>query len=151
KLGLVLGAVVLISGASALVAGVMPSGPSTAHVGGTVLFLQDALWWYMGAAAVLSVMIGRAKMAWEQRAEPGCEVLKSLLTLIVVAGAGVAVIGLLVHAADGFSTWIIGKSLDCTGISGNSTCFGHNMTGLLVITSATGGSLGVLLIIVMGL
>lgn len=149
RIGLVLAAVVLISGASALVTGLMPAGPS--HVGGPVLFLQDSLWWYMSAAAVLSVLIGGARMAWEQRAEPGRDVLKSLMTLIIVAGAGVTVIGLLVQAADGFSTWIIDKSLQCTGTSGTGTCFGQNMGKLLVITTAAGGSLGVLLIIVLGL
>lgn len=149
KIGLVLASVVLVSAASALVSGLMPSGPT--GVGGPVLFLQSALWWYVGAAAVLSVLLGGLRMAWEQRAQPGQDVLKSLMTLIVVSGAGVAVIGLLVKAADGFSTWIIGRSLNCTGTTGGSTCFGHNMTGLLVITTSSGGGLGVFLIIVMGL
>ena len=122
KIGLVLGAVVLISGASALVAGVMPERPSNA--GGAVLFLQSGLWWYMGAAAIVSVIIGGARMAWEQRAEPGREVVKSLLTLIVVAGAGVTMVGLLVAAADSFSVWIINESLGCDVEAAGSACFG---------------------------
>src|SRR5699024_2005269 len=47
RIGLVLGAVVLVSGASSLVAGLMPAGPQNA--GGAVAFLQSGLWWYMGA------------------------------------------------------------------------------------------------------
>jgi hypothetical protein len=87
RLGIVLGAIFLISGATALVSGLLPNGPQGA--GGAVLFLQSSLWWYMGAAAVVSVIIGGVRMAWEQRAEPGKDTIKSLLTLIVVAGAGV--------------------------------------------------------------
>ena len=55
RIGLVLVAVVLISGSSALVAGLMPHGPHNA--GGTTAFLQSSLWYYMGAAVV---EIGRA-------------------------------------------------------------------------------------------
>ena len=91
RAGIILGAVILISGASSLVSTILAAGPSGA--GGAVAFLQAGLWWYMGALAVLSVIIGGARMAWEQRAEPGRDTLKSLLTLIVVAGAGVVVAG----------------------------------------------------------
>src|ERR1700712_4412597 len=65
------------------------SAPSDA-----VGFLQDSLWWYMAAAAVLSVIIAGGKMAWEGRAQPGRELLKSLMTLVVVAGGGLATIPL---------------------------------------------------------
>ncbi|MFM9745531.1 hypothetical protein ACKI2C_49105, partial [Streptomyces brasiliscabiei] len=78
-----------------------------------MLFLQSSLWWYMGAAAVVSVIIGGVRMAWEQRAEPGKDTIKSLLTLIVVAGAGVTIVGLLVSAFDSFSVWILNGALNC--------------------------------------
>ena len=71
RAGIILGAVILISGASSLVSTILAAGPSGA--GGAVAFLQAGLWWYMGALAVLSVIIGGARMAWEQRAEPGHE------------------------------------------------------------------------------
>ncbi|MFC0456199.1 hypothetical protein ACFFGR_06485 [Arthrobacter liuii] len=148
RVGLILGAVVFISGASALVSGLMPSGPSNA--GGAVLFIQSGLWWYMGAAAVVSVIIGGVRMVWDQRAEPGRETVKSLLTLVVVAGAGVTIVGLLVAAADSFSVWILDKSLNCS-VTAGSSCFGGNMLKLLALTTnpATGG-LGPLLVIVLG-
>src|SRR5690606_40053304 len=149
KVGLVLGAVVLISGASALVTGLLPAGPSNA--GGAVLFLQSSLWWYMGAAAIVSVIIGGARMAWEQRAEPGKETVKSLLTLVVVAGAGVTIVGLLVAAADSFSVWLINGSLSCD-VTTDSACFGENMLTLLALTTnPAAGGLGALLIIILGL
>lgn len=150
RVGIVLGAVVLISGASALVAGLMPTTPTNA--GGAVAFLQSGLWWYTAAAAVLSVIIGGIRMAWEQRAEPGKETLKSLLTLIVVAGAGVTIVGLLVAAADAFSNWIISASLQCDVTSASSTCFGQNMLSLLALTTnPAAGGLGSLLIIILGI
>ncbi len=149
KIGLVLGAVVLISAASAIVSGLMPSGPNNAS--GAVLFLQSSLWWYMGAAAIVSVVIGGARMAWEQRAEPGRETVKSLLTLVVVAGAGTTIVGLLVTAADSFSVWVINSSLDCQVDVEGSACFGENMISLLALTSGPAGGLGAILIIMLGL
>ena len=149
RLGIVLGAIFLISGATALVSGLLPNGPQGA--GGAVLFLQSSLWWYMGAAAVVSVIIGGVRMAWEQRAEPGKETIKSLLTLIVVAGAGVTIVGLLVSAFDSFSVWILNGALNCD-VGTDTACFGNNIATLLALTTnpATGG-LGALLIIILGL
>lgn len=150
KLGLILASVVFISGASAIVSGVLPNGPSGAS--GTVAFLQSSLWWYMGAAAVLSVIIGAARMVWEQRAEPGRETIKSLLTLVVVAGSGVTIVGLLVTAADSFSVWIINGSLNCDVTTDGGACFGTNMANLLALTTnPAAGGLGALLIIILGL
>ena len=149
RIGLVLAAAVLVSGASALVAGIMPSGPRNA--GGAVLFLQSGLWWYMGAAAMVSVIIGGARMAWEQRAEPGRDTVKGLLTLVVVAGAGVTIVSLLVAAADSFSVWIINGSLSCD-VTTDSACFGENILLLLALTTnPAAGSLGALLVIILGL
>lgn len=149
RVGLVLGAVVLISSASALVSGLLPAGPRNA--GGAVLFLQSSLWWYMGAAAIVSVIIGGARMAYEQRAEPGRETVKGLLTLVVVAGAGVTIVGLLVTAADSFSVWVLNGSLQCD-VATDSACFGDNMLTLLALTSnPAAGGLGSLLIVLLGL
>lgn len=147
KLGLLLVSVIVISSAGALVAGLTPSGPSNA--GGTVLFLQSGLWWYMGAAAVLSVIVGGLRMAWEQRAEPGRDTVKGLLTLIVVAGAGVTIIGILVEAADAFAVWLINSSLSCNVET--DPCFGEGLLTLLSIGGPLSAGLGPLLIIILGL
>lgn len=149
RLGLILGGVILISGAGALVAGLLPGGPTGA--GGTVFFLQSAVWWLVGGLVVLSLIIGGAKMAWEQRAEPGKETLKSMLTLIVVSAMGVTVVGLLVSASDAFSVWVINASLACDVVADGS-CFGSNMLTLLALTTGPAtGALGALLIIILGL
>lgn len=149
KLGVILGSVVLVGAASAIVAAALPDGPVASS--GTVAFLQSSLWWYMGAAAVLSVLVGAARMAWEQRAEPGRDLLRSLMTLIVVAGSGVTVVGLLVAASDSFSIWVINNSLGCD-VTGDGACFGENVTALLALsTNPAAPGLGPLLIIILGL
>ncbi|MCY9785696.1 hypothetical protein KIK06_17560 [Nocardiopsis sp. EMB25] len=142
KIGLVLFATVLISAASGIVTGVLPStGPENASR--PVEFLQSSLWWYMGAAAVLSVIIGAVRMVWEQRAEPGKELLKSLMTLVVVTGTGVAGIGAAMGAADGFARWIILESTDAD--------FGEAITSMLVVDAATTGGIGAFLAIFVGI
>lgn len=151
KLGLVLGAVVLISGAGALVGALLPAAPERAGTG-TAAFLQSRLWWYTGALAVLSVMIGGARMVWEQRAEPGRDTVKGLLTLVVVAGSSVTIGTLLITAADSFSIWIINESLRCDVTAPGSACFGENMLGLLALsTTGAATGLGPLLLIILGL
>lgn len=150
RIGLVLAAVVMVAAASSLVGGLLPDRPQ--RVAGTVAFLQSSLWWYMGAAAVLSVIIGGLRMAWEQRAEPGRDLLRSLMTLVVVAGAGVGIINLLVAAADSFAVWILDNSLACDFTAGGA-CFGENIVRLLKMPAdvGAGAGLGPLLLIILGL
>jgi hypothetical protein len=146
----VLGATVLISASSAIASAITKTAP---HGGGTVLFLQSSLWWYTGVLAMVSVIIGGARMAWEQRAEPGKDLLRSLLTLVIVAGAGVTIVSLLTNVADKFSVWIINGSLDCNVTSDD--CFGRNVTLLLGALTVSGGTSGpalsTVLVMVLGL
>ncbi len=111
--------------------------------GETASKLQDNLWWYMGFAAVLSVLIAGGRMAWESRAEPARELGKSLIRLVVVTGAGLAVIRLAVDAGDAFSNWIIGNS------GGDS--FDKRMTAMLTVITTTGNRVGAIIVIVVGL
>ena len=111
--------------------------------GETASKLQDNLYWYMGFAAVLSVLIAGGRMAWEARAEPAREFGKSLITLVVVSGAGLALIRLAVEAGDEFSAWIINGSTD--------ESFDKKMTGMLVAVTTVGGPLGSIIVIVVGL
>jgi type IV secretion system protein TrbL len=108
----------------------------------TVGFLQGSLREYTLGLAVLSVIIGGTKMAWEQRAEPGKDMLRSLLTLSVVSGAGLLAVSLLVQSGDAFATWIIDQSVAGGG-------FGRNMTRLL--GAPVLGPLSVVLVILLGL
>src|SRR5690606_36770126 len=105
---------------------------------GPAAFIQNSLWWYMGAAAVMSVIIAAAKMAWEQRADPGKELVKSLLTLVVVAGAGLTFANLAIGAADEFSVWILDQA------QGGKN-FAENMTAMLTVGVVTNPLLTILL------
>jgi type IV secretion system protein TrbL len=115
------------------------SAPSDA-----VGFIQGSLWWYAAAAAVLAVVVGGARMAWERRAQPGQELLRGLLTMVVVFGAGLTAISLLVTASDQFAGWIVDRSTQ-------GTDFGQNITAMLNLSSAAGSSLGPLLVVIFGL
>jgi len=115
------------------------SAPSDA-----VGFIQGSLWWYAAAAAVLAVVVGGARMAWERRAQPGQELLRGLLTMVVVFGAGLTAISLLVTASDQFAGWIVDRSTQ-------GTDFGQNITAMLNLSSAAGSGLGPLLVVIFGL
>lgn len=150
RIGVVLVATIIVSAAVGLVTAIAPAVSSSGSP--TVAFVQNSLWWYMVAVAVLGVIFGAGRMAWEQRAEPGKDLVKSLLTLVVVSGAGLTAVSLLVAAGDSFSVWLLNGALDCSIDDTNGTCFGGNMAGLLALTTnpATGG-LGSIMVIILGL
>jgi hypothetical protein len=146
KLGVIFIAILLISGASALVGGLLsaraPEGSSS-----TVGFLQNALWYWVGGLAVLSIIIAGIRMAWEQRAQPGKDLIQSLITLVVVSGAGLAVITLATTAADEFSVWILQGATNCDVSAAGSQCFGTNMATLITLTASSPiGVIGVLIL-----
>ncbi|MGO2750253.1 MAG: hypothetical protein ACTIA6_09400 [Pseudoclavibacter sp.] len=134
RLFAVLAGGVLIAGASSLVSALIPTAPASST--NTATFLQSSTWWLAGVCAIVSVMIGGARMAWEQRARPGQELLKSLLTLVVVGSVGLTIVWLLVRAGDSFSTWIIDESLECD-LDGAPNCFKDNV-GVMLGSSAAG-------------
>lgn len=104
--------------------------------------IQNSLWWYMGAVAVLAVIVAGAKMAMEMRAQPLRDLFRSLGTLVLVTSAGVITVSLFVQGGDQFSSWMIAES----GGEG----FNKRMTKLLGGVGSSGG-LGALLVIVIGL
>ena len=147
RIGVVLIAVILISASVGIVTALLAPGRTASP---TVSFLQNSLWYYTLAVAVLGVIVAGARMAWEQRADPGKHLVQGLLTLVVVAGAGLTVVALLTSAADAFSVWILNNSLNCNIAAGDGTCFGENMFQLLALTSGTTGGMGAVLAIILG-
>ncbi|WP_092557415.1 hypothetical protein [Herbiconiux ginsengi] len=147
KLGVIFIAITLISGASALVGGLLsaraPEGSSS-----TVGFLQNALWYWVGGLAILSIIIAGIRMAWEQRAQPGKDLIQSLITLVVVSGTGLAVITLATTAADQFSVWILQGATNCDVSAAGSQCFGTNMAALITLTA--GSPIGVIGVLILG-
>ncbi len=150
RITVILLATITTSAAVGLVTAIAPAVGSNGSP--AVAFVQNSLWWYMIAVATIGVIFGAVRMAWEQRAEPGKDLVKSLLTLAVVSGTGLTVVSLLVAAADSFSVWLLDGSLECSIQDTDGTCFGGNMAALLALTvnPATGG-LGAILVIVLGL
>jgi type IV secretion system protein TrbL len=104
-------------------------------------FVNSELGYWTLALAVLSVILGGTRMIWEQRGAPLKDLLRSLLTLTLVSGLGLAVISILVIAANAFSASIIDRATDGKG-------FAHAM-GILVLTNQTG--VGVFILIILGL
>ena len=139
RLGAVLVGVMLISAASAIVAGLIPA-IGTSGGSGPVAYLQDSLWWYVAGFAVLSVIVAGLRMAWTQRMQPGKELLQSLLTLVVVSSAGLTAVGLAVAAADGFSVWILNGAADGD--------FKTNITATLGVASSSG--IGLIAMLILG-
>ncbi|MEW1808413.1 hypothetical protein [Pseudarthrobacter sp. NPDC080039] len=120
----------------------LTSAPGASTASDPVLFLQNSLYFWTAALAVLSVLVGSAKMVIERRGAPLRDVARSLATLIVVSGAGVAAVGLLTVAADQFSGWIIKNSTD-------GTSFNENITALLALSATS--PIGSIMIILLGL
>ncbi|GAA2835560.1 hypothetical protein [Kribbella solani] len=58
----------------------------------------------------VAVIIAGIRIAWEQRAQPAQELLKAMLTFVVVAGAGTATMQLLAEWSDAFAVSIIDKA-----------------------------------------
>lgn len=149
KLGIVLVAVALISGASSLVAFLLPTSAPGGSVSATG-FMQNSLWYFVGALAVMSIIIGAIRMAWEQRAHPGKELLQSILTLIVVAGAGLSIITIAAMVTDAFSIWVLNESTGCDVTEqGESNCFGTNIYAMIALSATSPiGTLAVLILAV---
>lgn len=143
RLGTVLMAILLISGAAGLAGALVGQGPSQST--GTVGFIQDSLWFYTGAAVVLSVIIAGLKMAYEQRAQPGKELVASWFRFVLVSAAGVTAINMMLSAGDVFSVWILNASLECD-LTGDKNCFGRNVTAMLGLSATSG--LGIILILI---
>lgn len=148
RISVILVATIIISAAVGIATAVAPAFRSRGS--NAVAYIQDSLWWYMIAFAAFGIVVGSVRMAWEQRAEPGIDLVKSLLTLAVVNSFGLTAVALLTAAADSFSVWIIDGSLNCS-VSTDQQCFGGNMALLLAITTATMKGHGLLIAAILGI
>ncbi|HZX08977.1 hypothetical protein [Kribbella sp.] len=61
--------------------------------------------------ASIAVIVGAIQMAYSHRGEPARDILRSLLTLVVVSFSATAFAGVLISSADDFSGWIIDQAL----------------------------------------
>jgi hypothetical protein len=149
RVGIILFSVILLSAASALVAGFLPQAFRSNQASSVVGFMQNQLYWYTGGLAILSVIIAAARMAITQRAQPAKELLQSLLTLIAVSGAGLVGIVLATQAADAFSVWVLNNSMDCDVGGADAQCFGRNIFFIMQFTAESG--IGLFAMFILGL
>jgi type IV secretion system protein TrbL len=74
---------------------------------GTVEFLQSKLLSVTAAVFVVAVLVAGMRIAWEQRARPLQELLKAVVTFVVVGAAGTATLQVLATWSDGFSVYVV--------------------------------------------
>ncbi|GAB3186151.1 hypothetical protein GCM10027060_26550 [Nesterenkonia halophila] len=147
KIGIVLGAVVLMGAAGSLVGALGMDGGASfmENTRGTAGFIQQQLYWMVLAAAIAGVIFGSIKMIWEQRADPGKDVLKQLLTLVVVGALGTTLMSLLTSAADHFADVMIDNA------TGDGDFANSVMDMLFLIAIGTTPNFAAILVIVLGL
>lgn len=112
----------------------------------TVAFVQGQTLKLTLTILALAIVIAGMRMAWEQRAKPVHELLKALLTFVVVSGAGTAAVQLLIAWSDEFSLSVIHAA-----IGGDS--FSSTMKNMLMNPSEHGSGAGmtsVLMLILLG-
>ena len=115
-----------------------------------VSYLQAHLQWFVGAAAVASILIGCMRMAWEQKGHHGTEIVKGMLLLIIVSGCALTVIQLLVTVSDAFSTWILSQSLGGVGAAELGGAFAAQLGTMLGVSTLVGGPVPIFLAIALG-
>jgi len=94
----------------------------------------------------IAIVIAGMRMAWEQRAKPLQELLKALLTFIVVSGAGTAAIQLLITASDEFAVKVVNAAV-------GDESFSSTIRSMLISPSDYGGGSGItsaLMLILLG-
>lgn len=74
---------------------------------GTVEFLQSNLLSVTAAVFAVAVLVAGMRIAWEQRARPLQELLKAVVTFVVVGAAGTATLQVLASWSDSFSVYVI--------------------------------------------
>ncbi|MFF0266193.1 type IV secretion system protein [Kribbella sp. NPDC004536] len=127
---------------------------------GTVKFLQGSLLSVTAAVFAIAIIIAGIRIAWEQRAQPLQDLLKTILTFVVVGTAGAATMQLLSAWSDGFSVAIIdqaGKDLSLAATFGGQvdgagraqSLVADGMPALLAITTGLGVILASLIQIVL--
>ena len=139
RLGAVLVAVLMVSAGAGVVSAILPTA-SSQRGSSAVAFLQQSTWWFAGGMALISILIGAARLAWSGQAKAAKDVAQSILTLIIVGGGGITIVATLTALADGFSIWILLQATDAD--------FGSNIMRMTALTGGTGA--GLLAIICLG-
>ncbi|MFD7153174.1 type IV secretion system protein [Kribbella sp. NPDC059898] len=78
---------------------------------GPASWVQAHTYFIVVAVGAIAVIVGAMQMAYMHRGEPLRDILKSLLTLLVVSAGGSAFAATLIGASDQFSRWIMNSAL----------------------------------------
>lgn len=107
-------------------------------------WVQERLNWAVIAVLIGSIIAAGMQIAWSRRAEGARELVKSLLTMIVVTTAGTLAASYLIEICDEFATWILNE------VTNNSA---QDFGSFIVKTALDpiGGSTARFLMIVLGL
>lgn len=106
-------------------------------------FIHSHTTWLVVAVAIGSFVVAGAQLAWTKRGEPARDLLRSMFTLVVTSTVGVSIAQLLVTASDDFSKWILSEA----GMGDD----GKFLSKILTVATMNPGSIGMMVIIVMGL
>ncbi|MEI8406774.1 MULTISPECIES: type IV secretion system protein [unclassified Kribbella] len=114
---------------------------------GAVGFVQVHTNYILGTAATVAVIVGGIQMAVSHRGEPLREILKALLTMVVVSSAGTVFAATLIQASDEFASWIISRALGA-----DDHAFGNKLAELMTDPlKDTGEALSFVLVIFVGI
>lgn len=93
----------------------------------TIAFLTSSLAWYTTALLALTILFGAGFLALRHRKEDAEKLVHLIVMFIFIAGAGVTLTALFLAMTDGFSVWIIERSLDDSGnFTANLTALFNN-------------------------
>lgn len=135
RIAVVLMGTLLMGAASAITGALLPQ--RSVHAAPAVAMIHNSLWWYAAALVVASIIYAGIQMVWTQRAEPGKDLIRSLLQMIVVSAGAATIVGLLVAAGDSLANFILKAALTCDPGS-DGACFGSNVNKLLLVSFMTG-------------
>jgi hypothetical protein len=90
---------------------------------GPASWVQAHTYFIVVAVGGIAVMVGAMQMAFTHRGEPLRDILRSLLTLLVVSAGGATFAATLISASDSFSKWIIDSAL----LPSNGECHGDKV------------------------
>jgi type IV secretion system protein TrbL len=114
-----------------------------------VQFIYNHIAWYIGAFALLSVIIGVIRMMWDQQPGGAVKILKGVVIFIMIWALSLTVIELLITASDDFASWILAQSMHVTDSPTSiNDAFGKGLTSMLVLNGTANG--GAFLVIILG-
>ncbi|MFF3857114.1 hypothetical protein [Micromonospora sp. NPDC002575] len=86
--------------------------PDVTQESGTVAYLRAYTSWAVAAVAVGAVLVAAGRLAWERDGREAGTLGKGLVTMVVLAGAGVPAVQLLISIGDSYSNWILDAAAD---------------------------------------